>query len=74
MFPLKWTNCWKIKRSRARDAWTSILERERVVGSRGHLAVVTHGMLYRVLFSQHIFVDRKSYEEHAKNKLGIPPA
>ena len=22
----------------------------------------------------HIFVDRKSYEEHAKNKLGVAPA
>jgi len=48
---------WQAFRERAREAWASILTRERALGDRGHLAVVTHGMLYRVLFSQHILAE-----------------
>ncbi|MDP6979793.1 MAG: histidine phosphatase family protein [Myxococcota bacterium] len=42
---------------RAARAWEAIVARTVATESEGHLAIVTHGMLYRVLFSRHIFVE-----------------
>ncbi len=46
---------WQAFRQRGREAWASILVRAGALGEEEHIAIVTHGMLYRVLFSQHIF-------------------
>lgn len=45
-------------RARARDAWQRVLAFSAEVEERGHLAVVTHGLLYRVLFARHVFADQ----------------
>lgn len=46
---------WGDFRARGRDAWAAITARASAIEGEGHLAVVTHGMLYRVLFSDHVF-------------------
>jgi probable phosphoglycerate mutase len=45
---------WSDFRTRAASAWGRILERDQQLDGRGHLAVVTHGMLYRLVLKQHI--------------------
>ena len=46
---------WSAFRTRAGAAWARILEREQQLDGRGRLAVVTHGMLYRLLLKHHVF-------------------
>lgn len=44
-------------RERVARAWQRILAFSAEVEERGHLAVVTHGLLYRVLFARHILAE-----------------
>lgn len=41
-------------RARVGRGWQQIVQRAAEVEVRGHLAVVTHGLFYRVLFAQHL--------------------
>lgn len=47
----------EVFRARAHAAWHRVLAFSAEVEGRGHLAVVTHGLLYRVLFSRHVFAE-----------------
>ncbi|MGK0485389.1 MAG: putative phosphoglycerate mutase [Myxococcota bacterium] len=44
-------------RARAHAAWQRVVAFAEEVADTGHLAVVTHGLLYRVLYSRHIAAD-----------------
>lgn len=48
----------EVFRARARDAWERVVAYSAEVEHAGHLAVVTHGLLYRVLFSRHVYAGR----------------
>jgi probable phosphoglycerate mutase len=41
-------------RERVRQAWQRIIACAAVVEGKGHLAVVTHGLVYRVMFARHV--------------------
>jgi probable phosphoglycerate mutase len=41
-------------RDRVSRAWQRIVEFSAEVEGRGHLAVVTHGLVYRVMFARHV--------------------
>ncbi len=41
-------------RERVARAWLRIVEFSKQVEGRGHLAVVTHGLVYRLLFAHHL--------------------
>jgi len=44
----------EVFRERVSRAWQRIVECSAEVEGRGHLAVVTHGLFYRVLFARHL--------------------
>ncbi len=49
-------------RERVNRAWQRIVECTTEVDGRGHLAVVTHGLVYRVLFARHVSPDADASE------------
>ena len=44
----------EVFRARVHEAWQRIVACSAEVEARGHLAVVTHGLVYRVLFARHL--------------------
>ena len=57
----------EVFRARAGKAWQRVIAFAAEVEDRGHLAVVTHGLLYRTLFAHHVAPDGDEPIPHPGN-------